>query len=272
MSKKDKNIVIPSISKLSWLQQGHVPLDTCKDISKAAENVPLDPTAEYMPVEEWGTLRGVCQSGSLPSPRGAKMSPKTTSNVDEGGPEEGDPRVLYNYNNLTKKKVGKKQKAWDELVVEKTYDPSRIEEVELTSAMTPSDNEEFDDVKEAIQILRSTERTIVFAIVIDKKNEENNVMSAIRCNGGTAFGGYARDAARDSYIVQCVEFLQLGSVAFSYVMTMPSAGNWQVKVPIPETVLEKYFNPQQKKTLADYRERYPKSNYDIHFIQLMGCH
>jgi hypothetical protein len=173
--------------------------------------------------------------------RSAVQQYSNSSHGYSDGPGSG--QALYSSPKKKKKVIVRN--AWSDIPVEKTYEPSRMEEVELMGALTPSDNEEFDDVKDAMQILRSTERTIVFAIAVDKKNEDNNVMSSIRCNGGTAFGGYARDAARDSYIVQCVEFLQLGSVAFSYVVTMPSAGNWQVKVPIPETVLEKYFNPQQ---------------------------
>lgn len=173
-----------------------------------------------------------------------------------------------------KRRATSRKAKWD-IPVDRTYipDPCPFEPYEeVTGAMTPSDSEDFDNVREAIKVLKSAERTIVFAIIVDAEDEERNMVSAIRCAGGTSFGGYAHDVSRDAYLVQCIEFHQLGAVPFSLVLTMANIGTWQVKVPIPESVLEKHFAPSQKKALDVLRERYPTPRYEIHFMQMLGCH
>src|SRR6185503_1572421 len=98
----------------------------------------------------------------------------------------------------------------------------------VTRALTPSDVEDFADLRESFEVMRSSERTLVFAITVDNLNEDANAVSAIRCFGGTAFGGYAYDRGRDSYIVKCIEFLQIGQIPFSYILTMKNIGDWRV--------------------------------------------
>lgn len=166
-----------------------------------------------------------------------------------------------------KSKSRPKQHPWEKVPVEKTYIP----DIEMDAAVTPADIEDFDNLRESFEILRSNENTLVFAIAVDQEYPDANVVSAVKCHGGTAFGGYAYDRGRDSYIVNCVEFHQIGRLPFSYVLTMKNVGEWQAKVPMPERVLYKHFTPQQKKLLDAYRDLYPSPRYDIHFIQMLGC-
>lgn len=158
---------------------------------------------------------------------------------------------------------------WD---VEKTYTPSDEMVYATTEAANPSDVEDFADIKDAIHVLRSPERTLVFAIAVDKEDRDANVMCAIRCRGGTPFGGYAYDRARDSYIVQCVDFVEVGNIPFSFMQTMDKVGTWQVRIPIPESVLEKHFTPYQRRVIAGYGKKYQSPKFEIQYIQMLGCH
>ncbi len=159
----------------------------------------------------------------------------------------------------------------EEIAIDRVFTPRLLDSDDVCEAVTPSDVEDFDGVKNALKVLRSDERTLVFAVAVDKKEDENNAMTAIKCNGGTAFGGYARDLARDSYIVQCVECAQLGQIPFSYFLTMDNVGQWRIKVPLSEDVIEKHLTPANSLILTEFRKKWPKKKYDIHFIQMLGC-
>jgi hypothetical protein len=50
---------------------------------------------------------------------------------------------------------------------------------------------------------------------------------------------------------------------------MPKAGNWNVNIPIPEKVLGTAFAPAQRKTLADFRERFPGDRYEFQYLQML---
>lgn len=143
---------------------------------------------------------------------------------------------------------------------------------EMTAALTPSDEEDFDYLRESFQIFRVNEQTLVFAVAIDKENQAANILSAIRCSGAIPFGGYVHDNSRDAYLVSCVEYLQIGSLPFTFLVTMANMGEWKMKVPIPEKVLARSFSPQQKKGLETWSEKFKDKRYEIHFLQMIGCH
>src|SRR5438045_3370081 len=75
---------------------------------------------------------------------------------------------------------------------------------------------------------------------------ENNQVNAIKCSGCVPIGGYAYDRHRDACIVQCCSYYDLGVVPISFSVTMKNIGEWDVKIPIPASVLEKYFTVKQR--------------------------
>lgn len=154
--------------------------------------------------------------------------------------------------------------------VHKDFFPIRMEE-ELVGALTPSDEEDFDDLRSSLKILQDPDRTVVFAVVVDLEDDDKNQITAIRCNGGTAFGGYAHDRSRDSILVRCVECIQVGSVPFSYVMRLPGVGPWQAKVPLSAAVVEKHLPPKNKIALDEWRAKWSGKRYDVQFVQMLGC-
>jgi hypothetical protein len=173
-----------------------------------------------------------------------------------------DAQVVYPTNAKIKSKLGRTSIAGCSM---------RASKEGLKTSTTPSEVEDLDWLKESLGVFISQEPIIIYAISIDKEQKENNQTNSIRCYGGIALGGYAHDQTKDSYLVQCVEYLQLGNLSFSFVITIPSAGNWKAKMPAPEKVIEKHFSPEQRKQLEMYREKYKSPRYDVQFIQMLGC-
>jgi hypothetical protein len=155
--------------------------------------------------------------------------------------------------------------------VAKTYLPPTSRSLDGLRGISPSEAEDFDTVQESLKVIKTEEHTIVYTVVIDRENEDNNKVSAIQCWMGNAFGGYARDRSKDTYLISCVDCINIGEVPFSLAVSMPKVGNWRVPVPIPEPLLHKHFTPQQNKLLDEFKEKYAANKYEIHYVQLLGC-
>jgi hypothetical protein len=136
-----------------------------------------------------------------------------------------------------------------------------LPEMESKNAETPSDKEMFDNIRDKLLIFRTHERTIVYAVVIDKNGEYNQI-SALRCYGGLAFGCYPHDMNRDAYLVDCVEYAQIGTIC---------VGEGRVKIPIPDKTAEKSFTPNQRKLIQILREKYSSDRYEIRYLQMLGA-
>jgi hypothetical protein len=115
------------------------------------------------------------------------------------------------------------------------------------------------------------EKTVVVLVVRDVKHPKNNKHKRIQCQDGTGFCGYVLDLASDSYIVECLEFISLGNVHASYTLTMPNTAGWKMQIPMPESVIERLISPYHKRVLVQTREKYPRPDYELHFMQMIGC-
>ena len=141
-------------------------------------------------------------------------------------------------------------------------------EVNSDNAKLPADKEMLDKVRDGFKITRTSERTLIY-VVVRSKDFSKNVPGQIRCCGGIAFGGYARDQANDTFLVECVDHIHMGTVPFGLKLSMPNCGSWSVEIPIPEKVLEKTFTPKQRKALADLKEKYSEEEYEVFYLQLL---
>ena len=146
-----------------------------------------------------------------------------------------------------------------------------LPEIDSCSTKNMADLQIFEQVRNEFKVTRVSERTLVYAVVKNKSADKNAIVK-IRCFGGIAFGGYARDSSSDSFIVKCVDYIQLGTIPFGYKISMPKTDSWEVQVPIPENVLEKTLTPPQRKALSDFREKYPSKNFEISYLQMTISH
>ncbi len=152
--------------------------------------------------------------------------------------------------------------------IEVEYDGEILPDLESVDAKLPSEIEMFSQVREDIRIFRTSESTMISAIIVDKQ-EGNNKAVAIRCYGGVAFGGYVRDCSGDAYLIEGIDYVNLGTIPFSLRVEIPKAGNWGVHIPIPEKVLMSSFAPSQLKAISDLKERYPEDKFDINYLQML---
>lgn len=139
------------------------------------------------------------------------------------------------------------------------------------SSNDPACAEDADIFCQSLNLSTEVEQTILFVIAVDTESPEENLLNAIRCYGGQALGGYLYDQAKDSYLVHCREFLQLGNFPFSYSIGLKGVGDWSANVPVPSKILEKYMSPQQREILGQFKTRYSNSRFEIQFVQMIGC-
>jgi hypothetical protein len=142
-----------------------------------------------------------------------------------------------------------------------------LPEIDSDTARNASDQQVFETIRESIKIVRDAERTLIYAVV-KSKDDTKNVLCKIKCQGGTAYGGYAREASSDSFIASCVTFINLGTVPFGFRIMMPHVGNWSSQIPIPEKVIEKSLTPDQRGLLLKTRQDYPSDAYEISYLQM----
>jgi hypothetical protein len=120
-------------------------------------------------------------------------------------------------------------------------------------------------------------RTHLVAIVVDngdpvKGESPRNIRQPVRCNHGMAFSeGYPYDQASDSYMIICVHQIQLGNVSASYQLSMPGVGEWHLRVPLPEVVINRYLSGVQKAKIADLQSKFPAPRHTIQIVQMTGC-
>ena len=117
-------------------------------------------------------------------------------------------------------------------------------------------------------------RTHLVAIVVDngdpaKHDAHKNTRQSVRCNHGTAFSeGYPYDQGSDSYMVACVYQVPLGLILIAYRLSMPTVGEWHIRVPLPEAVVNRYMNGGQKSKIAELQVKYPRPRFNIQIMQV----
>jgi len=95
-------------------------------------------------------------------------------------------------------------------------------------------------------------------VVAHSEVKELNETRFLSCKNLLPLSNLVYDSKSDSYIVDCVDYLELATIPISIVATMRSCQGWSVKVPLPEKVIKRYLSARQKKELKSFL-----SNFDI---------
>jgi hypothetical protein len=127
--------------------------------------------------------------------------------------------------------------------------------------------------RESMSVEAVKRKTLIFLIVKDTHDIDNNRHLQVPCNDGYGLGGYAkvRDVANDCYLVEGVEVCPLGSVPFTFSLTMPSSSGWRVHLPIPDRVVDKYMAPFFRRQVRELRQKFSRPRYDWHYFQIVAC-
>lgn len=123
-------------------------------------------------------------------------------------------------------------------------------------------------IKDKLDITITDRATYIIVLLVDNRIRENtNKLLKIPCKTGD-YCSVAYDTLTDSIIVECVEFIHLGSIPISYCIKMPYNFGWGGFLPIPPELVKKYLSAEQAATLDSLRNKYESSIFDIHYIQM----
>jgi hypothetical protein len=122
--------------------------------------------------------------------------------------------------------------------------------------------------KEKMQIVIRTDEPSYLVVAAVARDEKRNTLVKISCKRGIPFGGYVYDNQSETYHYECCDYLHLGVVPVSAYITLKENSNWKVKVPLSESVLKKFLSEMQKKELKTFRNHFPITDFDLHFIQM----
>jgi hypothetical protein len=126
-------------------------------------------------------------------------------------------------------------------------------------------------VRDALAIEFCDEATIVVLVIKDAAFPKNNSPRHIHCTDGIGFSGYVKDVPKDAYIVECVDFVSLGMIPVSLRVSLTGAAGWNMQMPMPEAVVEKFLARYYRGLLGRYREMFPGPRYELHYIQMLNC-
>jgi len=133
-------------------------------------------------------------------------------------------------------------------------------------------DEAVSDIRDSFHIeLDRENKTVVVLVIMDQEVPKNNTPHHIHCPDGVGFGGYVKDIPKDAYLVDCLDYVSLGTIPVSFSVSVPKSGGWRVAVPMSEKVVEKLLAPYYKRVLKGVRERYPKPRFVLHYMQMLGC-
>jgi hypothetical protein len=120
----------------------------------------------------------------------------------------------------------------------------------------------------ALEVLPAIERSYII-VVASHKEKSRNIINRVSYKKGIPLGGYVYDAQTESYQVECADYLHLGFVPVSFVARMKGVEHWEMRVPMPESVLKKYLTTLQKRELRNFKSHFKAEEYDIQYIQML---
>lgn len=121
--------------------------------------------------------------------------------------------------------------------------------------------------KGSISVSEQQRSTRIFAVVSNPVKEKN-FTNSIGCKDCIPLGGFVYDAQSDSYLLQCVDYLDVGTVSISLSLTMEGFSNWHINVPIPEKALKDYLSSKQKKDIKKFFSTFD-NNFLFSYVQML---
>jgi len=142
---------------------------------------------------------------------------------------------------------------------------------------------EFKEIKSKLKLIRTQQPSYIVLLVSHKTPEKNDIVrlnckNLIPANGYpfntkvVPIGGYVYDGIHDCYIINCIDYMTLGFMPFSYKLKMENVGFWTVQIPVPENLVKKNLDNKQKFELDNFKSVYEDSEiFDFHFIQFVSA-
>ena len=124
------------------------------------------------------------------------------------------------------------------------------------------------EVHRSLNITMTNSSTHIFVAAVNR-NPAKNFVNRITCRRGIPIGGYVYDSQCDAYIIECTDFLNLGTVPVAFMQSQKSKDEWKQFVAMPESVIKKLLSDFQKNELKKFKSHFRSDEYEIEFIQLI---
>jgi len=142
---------------------------------------------------------------------------------------------------------------------------------------------DFKDLKSKLQLIKVDSPTRVILLIVHKDESKNDI-TRLNCRNliplsgypvgskNIPVGGYVYDAVNDSYLVNCIDFFNVGTIPFSYKIKLDNVGVWTVHVPLPEIIITRYLAEEDLRSLNMFKSYYCyEHEFDFNFIQFITC-
>lgn len=121
------------------------------------------------------------------------------------------------------------------------------------------------DTKKTLKVEQDDNGTHITALATAKDYIKNSIL-IVPVETSTPLNLEVYDTVRDAYVVEGVDFVDLGHIPVNYRVAMESA-QWYADVPVPPSVIRRYISAEQKKKLDRFKSRWNGKLYDITYLQ-----
>lgn len=128
------------------------------------------------------------------------------------------------------------------------------------------DPQDIKKIKGSLRIVKVQDPTHITVLAISKdplQNYSNNIAT----DGGIPIGGYTFDSLQQCYSVFCSNSLELGFIPVSFIAQMSHVSNWEIRIPMPATVIKKYLSIKQNDRLKEFCGIYKDHKFE--FLQML---
>lgn len=126
------------------------------------------------------------------------------------------------------------------------------------------------DTKSGLDIEKDARPTIIYAVAISKKPDENTEIG-IPCDAGEPIDAAGYDVANDICYVWGVDYFHVGSIPCSFYVSTPDSVASGTFISVPEKVFRQYLPEVQNDYLDTWKVVY-KKNCHIRYFQILGSY
>jgi hypothetical protein len=125
------------------------------------------------------------------------------------------------------------------------------------------------DIKRSIRVLQGTHGTHVCAVAVARDENvymENRILTIPV--SGDPLSRECYDTIRDVFVVEGVDWIEVGNIPVNYILHAGDSNfSWNIDVPVPQSVINRYLSKEQKANLNQWKSRWNRSDYRIEFLQ-----
>lgn len=120
------------------------------------------------------------------------------------------------------------------------------------------------EIKRSIKIHQGYCGTYICAVAVSTTNDELNNLMNVPVDG-TPLNKECYDSVRDFYVVEGVEWIEVGSIPVNYFLNFSI--DFQIDIPLPKNVIKKYLTDDQRERFDSWCAKWNAKDFDIDLLQ-----